>query len=120
MNDAFIKIDVEAIAESVEEAVMRRVESSLERLFREGVRVAFSEKEAAAQLGVSPKELYRKRAAQEIGYYQNGRKISYGLHHLLDYLARSEVKTIAPSKFEMSPRVSLLGAEIRPTLRKVG
>lgn len=49
-----------------------------------------SEKQAAAQLGVSRITLQRKRKSGEITFYQVGGRVLYSNLHLQDYLAKCE------------------------------
>jgi hypothetical protein len=50
----------------------------------------FDEIEAANYLGISKVSLIRRRREGSIGYYQVGRKIFYGLHHLNSFLNSCE------------------------------
>lgn len=54
----------------------------------------FSDKEAAAYLKVSRKKLQTLRNKREISFVREfmGRKVTYTLAHLLDYLKKNEIK----------------------------
>lgn len=91
----------------------------LEKFFRAGVKLSFSEAEAASLLNIEKSTLAEIRRRGEINYYQFGKSPVYGLQHLQEYLARHEVKNV-PALYTVKKEISLFGAETEVKLRKVG
>ncbi len=90
-----ILISVDEIAEHFKPIFdrMERMEENQAKLLSISNSV-FSDKEAAIFLRMSVKKLQSLRNAREIGFVREpyGRKISYKLSHLLDYLNKNEIK----------------------------
>lgn len=54
-------------------------------------RLVISESEACTALGISRRHALRLRQQRKLGCYEDGRKITYGAHHIKAYLEAREI-----------------------------
>jgi len=98
----------ETIAERIEARIVRTVLDRFAEDAKQGVRLLYTEREAARLLNVRPSTLAAWRRAGAIGHVAQGKGASYALPHLLDYIARNEVKA-GRSLFEYTAEIPVVG-----------
>lgn len=122
MNDLFDKIietAIERIFNGVAGHFEAQIFSRFEKFVRSGIKLTFTEEEAAQLLGLEKTKLAAIRREGGINHYQYGKSATYGLHHLQEFAARHEVKNI-PAIYTVKKEVSPFGIETEARLRKVG
>jgi hypothetical protein len=135
MSDLFDEM-AQRIADRVTDLVTMRVENSLEKFLRSGVKLVWSEHEAARDffgVGVERLRAWRKRKLISASRYPKGRlrdteedglgdEYFYDLAALLSFHQRYLVSAASPDVFELKQELQPLGPEIVETrrLRAVG
>jgi hypothetical protein len=91
--DDLLKQMARGLARQITDEVMENVRRELLRMNKHGFDFCYSERKAAAKLGVDAKTLYRKRAAGEIDYSRSpSGKPVYLPRHIIEYLTRHEIR----------------------------
>lgn len=108
MSDFFQEFG-RTLAAAVTAEVMENLRREIANIKREGVRLCYSEKEAAELLGCSSQTLYRKRVANEISFSTapNG-SIVYTFEQLHDYLRKTEIVRVGGRVMDHSGRFGSL------------
>lgn len=105
MSDFFQEFG-NTLAAVVTAEVMKNLRRELAEIKSEGVKLCYSEKEAAELLGCSSQTLYRKRVAGEISFSTSpGGKIVYTPEQLSDYLRKTEIVRVGGKRSEGSSNV---------------
>lgn len=108
--DSFWQSFVGRFIEQIEAALTARLTRLFERFFRSGIKLVYTEQEAADMLQVSIFTLRNYRKAKTINFYQYNGRATYGLHHLQGFVSMHEHKNV-PNNFAMKTDVSLWGTE---------
>lgn len=95
MNEIWDKLALQ-LSEKIAQCVMAFISPALEKFFRGGVELVFTEEEAAALLKVSAHTLALWRKNDQISHYSYTKSATYGLHHLADFIERHEHKNLPP------------------------
>lgn len=105
MSDFFQEFG-NTLAAVVTAEVMKNLRRELAEIKSEGVRLCYSEKEAANLLGCSSQTLYRKRVAGEISFSTSpGGRIVYTPEQLSDYLRKTEIVRVGGKRSEPGTRI---------------
>jgi hypothetical protein len=128
-NDAWEKLS-EDLAARVEQLVIARVQASLEKFLRDGVKLVYPEKEAAQFLNVGIERLqaWRRRQLISASQYPKGRlrkdeedglgdDYFYDIASLLSFHQKYLKPAVSPDAFEIKTELQPLGAEITETRR---